>query len=176
VNPSLAGPNQLPNSGKVDAIKGTITLPLYEGYMTGTKIPVLYILTDTDDPGVAAELGLNFSAKLEFAAIGSRTANFGPDNVLYFDAGAVDFSPHHILIPGSPTPFPPAAGSQPGSVDDANYSPYVSVTNQGGTIYNAPILAYNVTAKEINFPKDNPDYSKVHDEVLAIDTVHMTVT
>jgi len=48
VNPSLAGPNQLLNSGKVDAIKGTITLPLYEGYMTGTKIPVWYILTDTD--------------------------------------------------------------------------------------------------------------------------------
>src|SRR5271154_1234504 len=78
VNPSLAGPNQLLNSGKVNAIKGTITLPLYEGFITGTKIPVWYILTDTDDPGVAAELGLNFSAKLEFAAIGSRTANFGP--------------------------------------------------------------------------------------------------
>jgi hypothetical protein len=176
VNPSLVGPNQLLTSGQLNAIKGTITLPLYKGYMARTKIPVWYILTDTDDPGVAAELGLNFSAKLEYAAVGARTANFGPDNVLYFDKGTVDFSPHEVLIPGSPNAYPPAAGTQPGAVGDANYSPYVTVTNQAGIIYNAPIVAFNVDAKNIDFPKGNVDYTKVHDEVVAINPYAMTVT
>src|SRR5580704_9150665 len=38
VNPSLVGPVQLLASGQLDAINGRITLPLYKGYMTGTKI------------------------------------------------------------------------------------------------------------------------------------------
>ena len=43
-------------------------------------------------------------------------------------------------------------------------------------IYNAPIVAFNVNAGDINFPNGNVDYSKVHDQVLAIDPVNMTVT
>jgi hypothetical protein len=57
-NPSLVGPEQLLKSGQLDVAHGTITLPLYLGHMAGTKKNVWYILTDVDDPGVAAELGL----------------------------------------------------------------------------------------------------------------------
>ena len=113
-NPSLVGPEQELKSGQLDAINGLITLPLYEGYMTGSKVPVWYILTDVSDQGQAVQLGLNYSAKLEFAAIGARQAHFGTDNVLYFDKGKVNVAPHRILVAGQPNAYPPAQ-AQPGS-------------------------------------------------------------
>ena len=171
-NPSLVGPEQELKSGQLDAINGRITLPLYLGYITGTKIPVWYILTDVSDQGQAAQLGLNYSAKLEFAAIGARTAHFGTNNVLYFDKGRVDFTPHRVLTPGTPNAYPPAKAA-PGSVGDRNYSPLVSID---GIIYDAPIVAFNVQTADINFPNGNVDYTKVHDEVVAIDPVGRTVT
>jgi hypothetical protein len=171
-NPSLVGPEQELKSGQLDAINGRITLPLYKGYITGTKIPVWYILTDVSDQGQAASLGLNFSAKLEFAGIGARTAHFGPGNVVYFDKGKVDFSPNRILVAGTPHAYPPAQ-AHPGSVGDKDYSPFVNID---GIIYNAPIVAFNVPAAAINFPNGNVDYTKVHDEVVAIDPNGGTVT
>jgi hypothetical protein len=45
-----------------------------------------------------------------------------------------------------------------------------------GVIYNAPIVAFGVSANDISFPNGNVDYSKVHDQVVAIDPVNMTVT
>ncbi len=171
-NPSLVGPVQELKSGQLDAINGRITLPLYLGYITGSKIPVWYILTDVSDQGQAAQLGLNYSAKLEFAAIGARTAHFGAENVLYFDKGRVDFAPHRILAPGTPNAYPPAQAA-PGSVGDKDYSPLVNIE---GIIYDAPIVAFNVPAAAINFPNGNVDYTKVHDEVVAIDPIGGTVT
>ena len=112
-NQSLVGPVQELKSGQLDAIRGRITLPLYLGYITGSKIPVWYILTDVSDQGQAANLGLNFSAKLEFAGIGARTAHFGPGNVVYFDKGRVDFAPHRILVAGTPNAYPPAQSAPP---------------------------------------------------------------
>jgi hypothetical protein len=122
-NPSLVGPEQLLASGTVDASNGTVTLPLYLGYMRGTNKKVWYILSDVDDSGVAAELGLNYSAKLTFAAKGARTANFNKSGDLIFDQGTVDFSPVRKIIPGpSGAEFPPVS-AQPGSVGDSKYSP-----------------------------------------------------
>ena len=175
VNPSLVGPVQLLNTGQVDAIAGTITIPLYLGHMA-TGQNVWYILTDVDDSSVAAELGLNFSAKLTFAKSAARTASFDKNNDLVFNAGTVDFSPVRSISPGpAGQEFPPTA-YQPGAVGDANYSPFVSILDAGGVIYNAPIVAYNVTADQINFPNGSADYSKVHDQVVAIDPINMTVT
>src|ERR1700739_2202158 len=171
-NPSLVGPEQELKSGTLDAINGRITLPLYLGYITGTKTPVWYILTDVSDEGQAAQLGLNFSAKLQFAAIGARTAHFGPENVVYFDKGSVNFAPHRILTPGTPNAYPPAQ-AQPGSAGDKDYSPLVNID---GIIYDAPIVAFNVQAADINFPNGNVDYTKMHDEVVAIDPAGRTVT
>jgi hypothetical protein len=175
-NPSLVGPVQLLDSGQLDAINGTITLPLYLGYMKDTSKKVWYILSDVDNPGVAAELGLNFSAKMTFMAPGARTANFDANGYLIFDKGTVDFSPIRNIVPGPPgAEFPPVS-AQPGAVGDADYSPYVQIVNAGGVIYNAPIVAFGVNADQINFPNGHVDYSKVHDEVLAIDPYNMTVT
>jgi hypothetical protein len=175
-NPSLVGPVQLLNSGKVDAANGTITIPLYKGTLKGTKKNVWYILTDVDDPGVAAELGLNFSAKLTFASNAARTGNLDANGNIVFDAGTVNFKPNRNIVPG-PTgaEFPPKSAT-PGSVGDANYSPLVRIVNAANVIYNAPMVAFDVDASQINFPNGNVDYSKVHDQVVAIDPANMTVT
>ena len=175
VNQSLVGPVQLLNTGQIDSKAGTITIPLYLGHMKN-GMNVWYILTDVDDANVAAELGLNFSAKMTFMANAARTANFDQNNDLVFDAGTVDFSPVRNIVPGPPgNEFPPVS-FQPGSVGDKNYSPYVQVVNAAGVIYNAPIVAFNQNASDIEFPNGNVDYSKVHDEVVAIDPANMTVT
>ena len=176
VNPSLVGPVQLLNSGKVDAIHGTITLPLYLGHMKGSDKNVWYILTDVDDSNVAAELGLNFSTKLTFASAAARTANFDANGDLVFDAGTVNFSPVRSVVPGPPgAEFPPVS-VKPGAIGDAHYSPFVQIANAANVIYNAPIVAFGVDANQIGFPNGNVDYSKVHDEVVAIDPANMTVT
>lgn len=174
-NPSLVGPYQLLQSGKVDVKKGNLTLPLYEGYMKQGHVPVWYVLTDVDDQQVATLLGLNFSAKLTNSGPGARTANFDSNGDLIFNAGSVDFSPERRLAPGSSSPFPPSL-AQPGSRGDSNYSPLVRVLNAGGIIYNASIVAFGVTADKINFPNGHVDYTKVHDQVLAIDPYNQTVT
>ncbi len=174
-NPSFVGPVQLLKSGVVDDTKGTITLPLYKGYMKKGHVPVWYILTDVDDADVASLLGLNFSAKLTNAGPGARTANFDANGDLIFDAGTVNFSPDRVLKAGSPNAFPPAV-SKPGAIGDANYSPLVRVLNAGGIIYNASMIAYNATEAEINFPNGGVNYEKIHDQVLAIDPTNETVT
>ncbi len=175
-NRSLVGPVQLLDTGQIDAAHGTITIPLYLGHMKGNGKNVWYILTDVDDSNVAGELGLNFSAKLTFAANGARTANFDNSGNLIFDKGTVDFSPVRGIVPGpAGAEFPPASAN-PGAVGDADYSPFVQVVNAGGVIYNAPIVAFGVDAGQINFPNGGVDYSKVHDEVAAIDPITMTVT
>jgi hypothetical protein len=172
-NPSLVGPVQLLKSAQVDVTKGTVTLPLYRGSMAGNKETVWFIVTETSDPEIASLLGLNFSAKLNFAANGARTAAFDSDNNLVFDKGRVDFRPARSVTPGpSSAPFPPAM-AQPGSVGDDQYSPIIRI---GNVFYNAPVIAFGVTAAEINFPGGSVDYAKVHDEVLAIDTANGTVT
>jgi hypothetical protein len=176
VNPSFVGPYQLLKSGKIDFQKGTITLPLYKGKMKGTGKSVWYVLTDTDDQANAAALGLNFSSKLSYSAPGARTANLDQDSELVFDKGTVDFSTDNKVQPGSSErPYPPAS-AQPGSTGDNDYSPLVRIRNSGNHLYNAPIVAFDVSADQINFPNGNPNYKLVHDEVVAIDTANMTVT
>lgn len=175
-NPSLVGPVQLLNSGTVDAKNGTITLPLYKGSIKGKKQTVWYILTDVSDQGVAQELGLNYSAKLNFAANAARTGALDNNGNIVFDKGTVNFAPQRNIVPGpAGEEFPPAS-FKPGAVGDKDYSPYVSITNAGNVIYNAPIVAFGVDATQINFPNGNVDYSKVHDQVVAIDPINMTVT
>lgn len=175
-NPSLVGPVQLLKSGVVDTTKGTITLPLYKGYLKGIKTPIWYILTDVSDSDIATELGLNFSTKLKFAAPGARTANFNSKGELIFNGGTVDFTPDRVIVPGSSAnPFPPIV-AKAGAIGDKKYSPLVRVLNAGGVIYNASIVASGPTEASIDFSRGNPDYSKVHDEVLAIDPYKQVVT
>ncbi len=166
----LVGPVQLLQSGTVDQDKGTIELPLYRGQLPDGR-NVWYVLTDTTDQGNGDALGLNVSHKLAFGATGngSRTATLDSDGTLTFDAGTVDFSPEHVLVPGDAPVFFPPKTAQPGSVGDADYSPLVTITNAGGETYNAPIIAFDVSADQLQFAGDKVDYSIVHDKVLAID-------
>jgi hypothetical protein len=66
------------------------------------------ILTDTDDAGNAAALGLNFSAKLTFAALcgAARHAVVLLDGSLMFTA-----RPHHAVAFGRPSSPPPESSS-----------------------------------------------------------------
>ena len=72
VQKELVGPLQLLTAGKLDQQAATITLPLYKGKVRQGNQTVWYILTDTTDRENAAALGLNFSAKLFYAAVSSR--------------------------------------------------------------------------------------------------------
>ena len=176
VNQSLVGPVQLLNTGQVDATNGTITIPLYKGTVKSTGKTAWYILTDVSDLGISQELGLNFSAKMANINTAARTGSLGPDGNIIFDKGTVNFAAERKIGPGPEgSEFPPVSFT-PGEVGDANYSPYVTITNGGGVVYNAPMVAYGVDANQINFPNGNVDYTKVHDAVQAIDPINMTVT
>lgn len=139
VQKELIGPLQLLNSGTVDQDKGTITLPLYRGETKNGK-NVWYVLTDTTDKGNADALGLNFSPKLAYAAVGNaaRTATLRKDTILIFDQGSVDFRPERKIVAGDAPNFFPPKTAEPGSIGSADYSPLVRITNAAGQIYNAP--------------------------------------
>jgi hypothetical protein len=89
----------------------------------------------------------------------------GQNNTLIFIGETVDFSPEHQLLVGNTTsnPFPPKVANAD-SVGDKDYSPVVRVENAGGNIYNTPVIASNVTAKQISFCDGTPDYNLVHDK------------
>ncbi len=166
----LVGPVELIRAADVDLETFTFTLPLYHGQMAdGTA--VWYILTDTTDEGNANALGLNFSPKLNYAAVDGavRTATLENDLTLTFDQGTVDFAPERNILPGvGDAPFPPTV-AEPGSVGDADYSPLVRIENAGGEIYNAPIIAMGVEADELQAMCDGaPDHGVVHDRVVSI--------
>ena len=177
VDKRFIGPLQLLTAGTLDKVAGTITLPLYKGAMTDGRV-VWYILTDTTDQGNAEILGLNYAPKLNNAATGRgvRTATLTNGGILVFDQGTVDFKPvRRVVANTGSSPFPPVT-AEPGSVGDDSYSPLVRIVNTGGYIYNAPIIAFDVTADQISFPTGNPNYALVHDEVVRIDPKGGTVT
>ena len=176
IKKELIGPYKLLKAGKISGDNSMVTLQLYLGKLRDNR-KVWYVLTDTTDKDNAEALGLNFSAKLNYAATGKavRNAVLEKDG-LVFDNGAVDFRPERKIMPGEAPNFFPPKVAQPGSVGDANYSPLVRIQNAGGHIYNAPIIAFDVSAEQINFPFGNPNYHLVHDKVLRLDTEEMTVT
>ncbi|MBW7883991.1 MAG: hypothetical protein H3C34_15385 [Caldilineaceae bacterium] len=174
VQRELIGPYQLLKSGTIDLENATITLPLYRGQLTSGE-PVWYILTDTNDEGNAAALGLNFSAKLSYSDVGNavRPARLETDGTVTFERGRVDFSPERSITPGEmPGAFPPSQ-FEPGSVGDDDYSPLAKI---GNYVYNAPVVAFGVEADEIAFCDGDADHSLVHDKVVAICPEEATVT
>lgn len=178
VQKELIGPFQLLKAGTVDTDAGTVTLPLYKGQLASGE-NVWYVLTDTNDKANAEALGLNFSSKLTYGDVGQavRVAQLQPDTSLTFESGTVDFSPEHNLVAGDAPNFFPPKEFTPGAVGDENYSPLVRVENAGNTIYNAPIVAFNVEAEALNlFCEGNADHSIVHDKVISICPEEGTVT
>lgn len=183
VDRRLVGPVQLLTAGVVDEDAGTVQLPLYYGtYADGEGH--YYILTDTTDAGNAKGLGLNPSAKLQYAVAGETTARLdGTRNILVDREGKVDFSPVRVLVPGDePAPFPPSKFSPP-QVGDDRYSPVVRLSNVGQTVYNAPIVAGNASDEFLNrFCDGVPDGLReefdahVHSKVVKICPRDTTVT
>ncbi len=156
-------------SGIIDLMSDTITLPLQQGALKDGR-KVWFVLTDTDDQDQASKQGIVYAPDLTYAASAksTRTATVDAQGQFTFDAGTVDFTPVRNIVPGAaPDLFPPTT-ALPGSVGDADYSPYVKVTNQNNTIYNAPILAFNVDADGISFCEGNVDHNVVHDKVVKI--------
>jgi hypothetical protein len=173
VDKKLVGPVQLLRSGTIDFNERTLTLPLYKGRV-GSQT-VWFVITDTTDVANADALGILPAFKLEYADIGRavRSGRIEKDGSVTFERGTVNFDPEHRVEPGDePNPFPPSR-FEPGSVGDRNYTPLVRITNAGGHIYNAPVLA---NGNEVEYEKDEVDYSKVHDKVVAISSKERTVT
>ncbi len=165
IDRKLVGPVQLLRSGTLDVKKATIKIPLYLGHMTDGR-NVWYILTDTSDKENADALGLNHSGKLHYANVGraTRVARLEKNAGLIFEKGTVDFSRRRVL---QGTSFPPRV-ARPGSVGDADYTPFVRIENAGGHVYNAPVVAFDVSAAQIRACKTRPNYSLVHDRVARI--------
>lgn len=178
INPSFLGPVLLMKSGIVDLEAGTVTLPLREGQLeTGEK--VWSILTDVTDENLANLHGINYSAKMAYGVTGkgARKGRFERDGTFTFASGKVDFAPVHSVTPGdAPNFFPPKA-AQPGAVGDADYSPLVALDNAKNAVFNMPMVAYNVSADQLNaMCEGNPDHALVHDKVVRICPRDGTVT
>ena len=173
----LVGPLLLLRAGKVSADNKSVTIPLYHGQMADGRT-VWYVLTDTTDQANANALGLNHSAKLAYGNTGrsARPATLEKDGTLTFARGTVNFAPKHAITPGAAPNFFPPKAFQPGGVGDADYSPLISITNAGGHIYNAPIVAFDVSAAQINNCDGGVNHDLVHDKVLKICPADQTVT
>lgn len=175
---AFAQPVTLVASATVDRDAMTVTLPLQFGRMASGE-SVWYVLLDTDDAGAAARLAINHAPKLANADVGRavRVADIGPDGALVFETGRVDFSPERTVVPGDGgSAFPPSQ-AEPGSVGDEHYSPLVRVRNGGGHVFNAPVLAFDVTAQTLDaWCTGDPDHAVVHDRVVRICPGAGTVT
>ena len=170
VQKELIGPFQLLKSGTLDEDAGTITLPLYRGELVNGK-NVWYVVTDTTDAANAAGLGVNHAPKLHYSDVGKavRRARLNKELTVIFAGGEVDFSPAHKVVAGRSPDFFPPREFVPGAVGDENYSPLVKIVNAGGHVYNAPTVAFDVSADQLNrYCNGNPDHSILHDKVVSI--------
>ena len=94
-----------------------------------------------------------------------------------FQKWKVDFSVDRKVIPwDAPNYFPPKVFS-PGSVGDKYYSPLVKIRNAWWHVYNAPIVAFDVSEDKLNkYCKGNANHKIVHDKVVSICPKKWTVT
>jgi hypothetical protein len=159
---------------QVNLSNETVRLPLYPGIAyagTPHQEKVWYILEDASDAGAAHDLGVNYAPKLANIGIScpacvqtvhlinaTPQANpFGPALISF--AGAPDFSPTRIAVPG-PDGFP-LAKFQPGAVAGPGYSPFIKIAGSD-TIYNAPIVATGDGSFDVTH------HTNTGDRVLAV--------
>ena len=165
-------------AAEIDSAAGTVTLPLQQGQIASGE-NVWYVLLDASDRETADRLGINFSDRLSNAATGAavRDAVMSPEGQLVFDVGAVDFAPVRKVEPGPKAAQFPPAHAQPGSVGDEDYTPLTRVAANGGTIFNAPVLAFDIDAESLNrFCDVDADHVVTHDKVVRICPRDGTVT
>jgi hypothetical protein len=93
-----------------------------------------------------------------------------------FEVGAVDFAARRKVVPvAAPHAFAPAV-AQAGSVGDAKYSPLVRASDHAGLVLDAPEVAFDVAASQIEFPDGNVDHDKVIDRAVTISPSARSVT
>lgn len=148
----------------VDHSNHTVTLPLYRGVHDGKA--VWYIITDASDASEARKLGVVYAPNL--ASIGNAALQHVTKRGDDFEfEGAPDFSGTRSYVV-SKTGFPPASAT-PGSVGDAQYSPFVRADGVKGVL-NAPIVAVGDADFDVNH------HTNTEDRVIAIDPNAKTVT
>lgn len=163
-------------SAQVDLVGDVATLPLQHGQLKDGR-DVWFVITDTNDQMEAERRGLVHAGQLLGArdAASTRTATIDAQGNFTFDRGTVDFRPPLELVPAdSPSPFPPKV-EHAGSIADLEYSPFVRLEGSD-TLYNAPIVAFDVPARQISFCNGGVDHSLVHDQVIRICPEKMDVT
>jgi hypothetical protein len=134
-----------------------VTLPLFRG-MSPKNEPAYYIITDASDFEVARKMGLNYAPKLRHA-VGDGAQRVTLDAGVMHFRGDVDFTPEHLVIPGSPkAPFPPRV-AKAGAVGDAEWSSMAVLPS--GVVLNVQMV-HNA--------------SGTHDRVKSIDMGKRTVT
>lgn len=133
------------------------TLPLFRG-LSPQGEPVYYIITDASDFEVARAMGLNYAPKLRYA-VGDGAQKVTLEQGVMRFRGGVDFTPEHLVIPGSMTmPFPPRV-AKAGALGDAEWSSMAVLPS--GVVLNVQIM-HNATG--------------THDRVKSIDLQKRTVT
>ena len=164
----------LPSAIEVNLSQEYVRLPIYPGIAyagTSHAETVWYILEDASTSGAADDLGVNFAPKLANMGISCPACvqtvhlmnpspeqnHFGPALISF--AGAPDFSPTRIAVPG-PDGFP-LAKFQPGAVAGPGYTPFIQIAGSD-TIYNAPIIATG------NGPYDVVNHTNTSDKVMGI--------
>jgi hypothetical protein len=157
----------LRSAQQVNLHNNTVRLPLHRGEFNGET--VWFVVTEASDFGLAADLNVNYSAKLSNLGISCPTCvqtvtqtsdpklKFG-EGTIHFQ-GAPDFSPKRILVPGPNTL--PATQVQPGSVGSEKYSPFIRIEGSP-VVYNAPIVATG------DGPFDVNSHDNTGDRVLAV--------
>ncbi len=134
-----------------------VTLPLFRG-LSPQGQPVFYIITEASDFDVAQKMGLNYSPKMRFA-VGAGAQQVTLNGGAMRFRGNVNFTPEHLVVPGSPTaPFPPRI-ARPGAIGDAEWSSMVVLPS--GVVLNVQMM-HNATG--------------THDRVKSIDLEKRTVS
>ncbi len=160
----------LESAREVDPVKQTAVIPLHRGKHNGQT--VWFIMTDSSDLGISRDLNIMYAPKLANMAIGcpkcvqNVTLEPVPKSSKFAEAvvnfpGVPDFSPTRVWDPGAKG-FPPAK-AQPGSIGDANYSPFIRISGSN-VVYNAAIVALG------DGPFDVTHHTNTQDHVVAMDT------
>ncbi|MBA3558016.1 MAG: hypothetical protein H0W30_05390 [Gemmatimonadaceae bacterium] len=134
-----------------------VTMPLFRG-LSPQNDAVYYIITEASDFDVARKMGINFSPKMRYA-VGDGAQRVTLEAGVMRFRGNVDFTPEHLVIPGSPAaPFPPRV-AKAGAVGDAEWSSMVVLPS--GVVLNVQMV-HNATG--------------THDRVKSIDLQKRTVS
>jgi len=134
-----------------------VTMPLFRG-LSPQNGAVYYIITEASDFDVARKMGINFSPKMRYA-VGDGAQRVTLEAGVMRFRGNVDFTPEHLVIPGSPAaPFPPRV-AKAGAVGDAEWSSMVVLPS--GVVLNVQMV-HNATG--------------THDRVKSIDLQKRTVS